>query len=439
MDFAWRARGWTALSRRLARWRMDAVDTLLAVGLIAAFSEPGLDSYHHDSGTLWATAGVVGAASLAWRRSAPRTVWLVTTVTGALLLATRHGPDWGGLSPLVLIPSAIVGLYGLVSQVGRRAGQVAAALTVVALGTGLLARATRGEAVISLAALAMTALAVGGNARYRTRALQAERAARDTRAAAEERGRIARELHDILAHHVSIISLQAGTARLLAEAGTPPDVSLLAGIESASRQAMAELRHTLGVIRHAPSGTEPAASLTLARLPELAAGTGLAVIIDGLTEPSGGAADGCVDFDDPLPVAVELTAYRVVQESLTNVLRHSAASSARVTLRRADGVLHVRVTDDGPAREEGIAGNGRLTGPVGPQLGGGLGLRGLRERVAAQGGTLRAGPRMDADGGFEVYASLQVPATAGAGASDLAPSPFAAAVPETPPIREPAG
>jgi signal transduction histidine kinase len=331
-------------------------------------------------------------------------------VTGGWLLLARHGPDWGGLSPLVLVPSCLVGLYSLTSRTTRRAGLLATAFTLAVLEAGLLSHSVRPEAVAMVAALAVSAWAAGESASARTRALRAEREARELRAAADERARIARELHDIVAHHVSVISLQAGTARLLVQAGTPPDAGLLSGIETASRQAMAELRHALGVLTHvgvagsagggrgagvagvvsgepaghAPGGAEPPPSL--ARLAELTAGSGLAVTVDSTAEPLDGPAS-------PLPADVELTAYRVIQESLTNVLRHSAARSARVTLRRLDGALAVTVTDDGPA----------CTG----QSGGGLGLRGLRERVAAHGGTFHAGPRADgAAAGFEVSATL---------------------------------
>ena len=392
MDIAWYARARPALPRWL-RGQLRGTDALLAAGLILAFSEPGLDPYHHNSGTAWAAVGAVGAAAVAWRRASPRTVWLITTVTGGWLLFMRHGPDWGGLSPLVLVPACLVGLYSLTSRTTRRAGLLATAFTLAALEAGLLSHPVRPEAVATVAALAVSAWAAGESASARTRALRAERMAREVRAAADERARIARELHDIVAHHVSVISLQAGTARLLAQAGTPPDAGLLSGIETASRQAMAELRHALGVIRHTPDGAEPPPSL--ARLAELTAGSGLAVTVDGTAEPLDGPAGS-------LPAAVELTAYRVIQESLTNVLRHSAARSARVALRRLDGALQVTVTDDGPAR------------PARPgQSGGGLGLRGLRERVAAHGGTFHAGPRADgAATGFEVSATLPVPGQA---------------------------
>ena len=408
MDIAWYARARPALARRL-RGQLRGTDALLAAGLILAFSEPGLDPYHHNSGTAWATVGAVGAAAVAWRRASPRTVWLITTVTAGWLLFMRHGPDWGGLSPLVLVPACLVGLYSLTSRTTRRAGLLATAFTLAALEAGLLSHPVRPEAIATVAALAVSAWAAGESASARTRALRAERMAREVRAAADERARIARELHDIVAHHVSVISLQAGTARLLAQAGTPPDAGLLSGIETASRQAMAELRHTLGVLTHfggaeavprepghAPGGAEPPPSL--ARLAELTAGSGLAVTVEGTAEPLDGPAGS-------LPAAVELTAYRVIQESLTNVLRHSAARSARVALRRLDGALQVSVTDDGPARPARPARPG--------QSGGGLGLRGLRERVAAHGGTFHAGPRADgAAAGFEVSATLPVPGQA---------------------------
>jgi hypothetical protein len=137
MDIAWYAHAWPALARQL-RGRVLGTDAVLAAGLILAFSEPGLDSYHHDSGTAWAAVGVLGAAAVAWRRASPRVVWLITTVTGGWLLFTRHGPDWGGLSPLVLVPSCLVGLYSLTSRTTRRAGLLATAFTLAALEAGLL-------------------------------------------------------------------------------------------------------------------------------------------------------------------------------------------------------------------------------------------------------------------------------------------------------------
>jgi len=358
-------------------WRPRGADVVLAAGLVFAISEPGFDPYHHDGGTFWAAIGLAATATVAWRRAAPRGVWLTVTALTTTLLVMRRGPDWGGLSPLVLMPAALVALYTVTSRTNRATGQRAMAVTMLALEGGLLSHATRPEAVAMTAALVVSAWAVSEGARARA----GENAERELRAAAEERGRIARELHDVLAHHVSVISLQAGTARLLAESGAAPDAALLAGIENASRQAMTELRHALGVITHTPGGTEPLPGL--ARLGELTAGSGLAVSVEGDT--------------GPLPAAVDLTAYRVIQESLTNVLRHSAAPAAHVRLRNEAGTLHITVCDSGPGR----------TAPA--LRGTGRGLAGLRERVAAHGGTFLAGPRPGA--GFEVRAELPVPGT----------------------------
>lgn len=206
-------------------WHPPAADVVLAAGLVFAFSEPGFDPYHHASGTLWAAAGVLAAAAIVWRRAFPRSVWLASTAATVLVLVTRHGPGWAGLSPLVLMPAALVALYSLASRTPRRAGQLAMLASGIALETGLLIRPSRLETVGTTAALVVAAWATGESARTRSGALEAERAARGARAAADERARIARELHDIVAHHVSVISLQAGTARLLAESGAPPDAA----------------------------------------------------------------------------------------------------------------------------------------------------------------------------------------------------------------------
>ena len=272
----------------------------------------------------------------------------------------------------------------------------------------------RPEALAITAALLVTAWALGESTRSsragvaalrdRAAALEAERAERDRRAAADERSRIARDLHDIVAHHVSVMTLQAGTARLLAESGQPPGTELLNGIETAGLQAMTELREALGVIRHEPGGASPRPGL--AQLPELTGrirSSGLEVTVTG--------------WAGSLPGTADLAAYRIIQEGLTNVLRHSAARTARVQLTQAEHGTEIRVRDDGPARLPGPAANGggpdrtdghgaRLATGRGSRAGrpGGYGLIGLRERVAALGGTISAAAVPD--GGFELRAML---------------------------------
>ncbi|MBG0567451.1 sensor histidine kinase [Actinoplanes aureus] len=207
-----------------------------------------------------------------------------------------------------------------------------------------------------------------------------ERQARE--AVTEERVRIARELHDMVAHSVTVMVIQAGVVRRRLDAGLPVDPQLLQYIESAGRDAVTELRRTLGLLRGDGDGTaQPPVGLD--RLDDLVGQVreaGLAVTVRRGGEPV------------PLLPAVDVSAYRIVQEALTNVLKHAHAASAELTVDyRADG-LHLGVVNDGP--------------PAAPSSGGGQGLIGMRERVTLFGGDLHAGPRPP--GGFAVEARLPV-------------------------------
>jgi signal transduction histidine kinase len=319
---------------------------------------------------------VPGIAALIWRRRRPRTVWAVTTGVAALLLTLRSGHDWGGLSPLLIMAAPLVALATVVHRAPRRRGLVGLGVTLGALEGALLPGTHRAETFVLAAVLVVAAWALGDGARHR----RAYALAIAERAAADERARTARELHDIVAHHISMVALQAGTARMLAEAGHAPEPELLAGLESASRQAMDELRQTLGVQPDSPDQAVPRPGLD--RLPVLIdrlAPTGLSVRVAGLP--------------GRLPAGIDLAAYRVVQEGLTNVLRHSSSRIARVELRRSPDALTVSVLDDGPSK---------APPPVPGHTG--HGLTGLRERAATHGGWLRAGPRPG--GGFELRAHL---------------------------------
>jgi signal transduction histidine kinase len=375
---------------------------------------------------VWDVAGAVMTASLAVRRRHPFEVWLVTSAGAAFLLAFigyldpyAYTTGWAS-SPLVVLPAPLVALYTLAStqRRGRRA------LTGSLIGLGLLMFGPvpawrpvhiyefgppgRGFtpahyedpmllALVAAGAL-ITAWALGETVRARREssgvrraAAEAEKAEHDRAVAAEERARIARELHDITAHHISVVTLQAGAARLLAESGRVPSAELLRGIESAGRQAMTEIRQALGVIRSSPDGAAPLPGLS--RLPELTGQMGLA----GLAVSVQGRAGA-------LPGGLDLTAYRVVQEGLANVARHSAAQAALVGFCRASGTLEITVADDGPSRPGPAPGGPGGGGP------GGHGLIGLRERVARYGGELVAGPRLG--GGFLLRATLPVHDTA---------------------------
>jgi signal transduction histidine kinase len=218
----------------------------------------------------------------------------------------------------------------------------------------------------------------------RERVLVDEHATRTAEAIADERARIARELHDVVAHAISVIVLQArGGRRMLADA---PDEtrSALDAIERAGEQALAEMRRLLGMLREADERVALAPQPGLARLTDLADEVGAA----------GLPVDVRVEGDAlELPPGVDVSAYRIVQEALTNALKHAGTARATVVVRYAGDAVELEVADDG-------AGNGHGGGS-------GQGLVGLRERVAVYGGVLEAGAQPE--GGYRVRARLPLP------------------------------
>jgi signal transduction histidine kinase len=220
----------------------------------------------------------------------------------------------------------------------------------------------------------------------RERAAELERAREELarRAVVEERLRIARELHDVVAHSMSIIAVQSGVGAHVLDSQPEEARKALAAVEATSRQALAEMRRLLGVLRQE---AEPSGSLTpspgLAEVDALAAdvaraGARVEVRIEG-TRPA-------------LPLGLDLSAYRIVQEALTNVVRHAGPATARVRIRYAPDTVDIEVVDDGRG-----AGTGRADGH---------GIAGMRERAALYGGSLDAGPLPG--GGFRVAAHLPV-------------------------------
>ncbi|MFF5973226.1 sensor histidine kinase [Streptomyces sp. NPDC012769] len=212
---------------------------------------------------------------------------------------------------------------------------------------------------------------------------RAERAAAERRRADAERLRIARELHDVLAHSLSVINVQAGVGLALLDSDPGQARSALTTIKAASKEALGEVRQVLDTLR-APGDAPRAPAPGLDRLPELveqAAAAGLAV----RTQTEGRRRR--------LPPGTELAAFRIVQEALTNVVRHSGSRAALVVLAYRPGALDLRIDDEGPATGGDAGGSGN-------------GLAGMRERAAALGGTIEAGTRPD--GGFRVRAHLPV-------------------------------
>jgi signal transduction histidine kinase len=369
----------------------DAGIGITAAGLVAvaAWGSPRLIGSEAIAGPSWLLALLpllVGAA-LALRRRTPLAMWLAIWAGVALLCLLAHNSLRGLAFTFVLLAAA----YSLGAHASFRravAGLLLTVPVVVVLGyageLGLAFGKGR-EPGAALALLQLAAFWLAGvlvHARGQAAALAARNATlqrQAEQAVAAERTRIARELHDIVAHHLSVIVLQAAGTR----ASGKPAEATLEKIENSARQALTETRRLLGVLRdpddEAGLGPQPG----IGDLDELAAsvraaGLPVHLVIDG--DPAA------------LPAAVDVSVYRIVQESLTNVLKHAGPARAEVAIGCTADIVTVEVTDNG------IAELGRKAAA------GGHGLAGMRERAAVFGGELAAGPRPD--GGFAVRARL---------------------------------
>jgi signal transduction histidine kinase len=338
------------------------------------------------------------------RRRAPLLMWTAIWATVVLLyLLSGYRPESlaFGPNPETPIPLTFVlfaAAYSLGAHASFRraaAGLVVATPVVVELsqhgGLGLAFSSGGGSSGVALSMFQLAAFLLAGvlvRARRQGALLAAWNAAvqrRAEQAAAAERARIARELHDIVAHHLSVVVLHAAGAR--ASGGADPET--LAEIEDSGRRALTETRRLFGVLREPDEETGRAPQPGISELPALAgslraAGLDVSLSIDG--------------DHTALPPAVNVSAYRIVQEALTNVLKHAGPARAEVTVGCADSAVSIEVTDDGSGNPAppAVQGEGEVAG--------GQGLAGMRERVALFGGDLRAGPRPG--GGFSVCARL---------------------------------
>jgi signal transduction histidine kinase len=371
--------------------RVRTVDVVLAT-VVAAVLGVGMPFVHGDADSrsfdvLAGVLVVVAGAVLALHRRAPMVVLAVTTTALALysLRDYARGP--------VYVTWIVATFAVSVARGPARAWVPAAVSSTLILASGFHAAGVVAALFVSWAA---GALLLGGSVRGR----RAERAVMEERArhlvetreeearrrVAEERVRIARDLHDSVAHSLTGISVQAGVgAHVLDERPEDARAALLA-IKHASGEALAELRATLSMLRsNEAAPREPTAGLD--RLPSLvkssrAAGLPVDVVIEGDARP--------------LPPSVDTTAFRIVQESLTNVIRHAGAARATVAVRHTAAGVEIEVTDDGRGAVDGTGGA--------DGGGGGHGLAGMRERVALLGGELYAGTRPS--GGYRVRARL---------------------------------
>ena len=224
----------------------------------------------------------------------------------------------------------------------------------------------------------------------RAASLEREQAEAVHRAAEEERARIARELHAVVTHHVSVMVIQAGAARTVLEASPGQAREALLSVEASGRAAMTELRHVMGLL------TADGETLDLAPQPGMAELESLVGRVRGSGVPVDLVVTGAPDT--PMPDGVVLAGYRVVQEALTNVVKHAAGSSATVRVDYGTDRLSIEVTDTGGTR------------PASADAGRGRGLIGLRERLALYGGTLDAGPRIR--GGYRLEAVIPLASVA---------------------------
>ncbi|MCX5407364.1 histidine kinase [Streptomyces sp. NBC_00335] len=418
-----RTRAWPAADRfRSLDPRL--VDALLAVGLTGVAAVTG-EQYHpagwpRFDATAHLYTALVGLP-LAARRTAPVSVLVACCLAYAGYLAAGYAPSLNFWGPLVA-------LYGVASRRPPRAVAVCAAALVVAVIflSGLSEPAMElWVAVLQALCVPGVVWAFGNGARLleeRNRQLAAvtaelyrEQEWRARRAVAEEQRRIARELHDIVAHHMSVISVQAGMAGYVFPAAPEKARAALGTIAETSREGLRELSRILTLLRSGgdeePDGRrDPTADgdrgderTPYAPIPGLA---GLAEAAQRVRD-TGIAVELRTDGTPrPLPPGVELCAYRVAQEALTNVIKHAPAACVDVLVAYLPHTLVVTVTDDGGGG--GAAADARRSDQANVAPGPGHGLIGMRERARLYGGTVVVGPRTE--GGFSVRLTLPVTA-----------------------------
>jgi len=362
---------WLQRHPRIVDWGL--VFIALATTAHAAFQ-------HNDYG-FGVTLAILASLPLLARRQFPLSVLATTTLATVAILAT-----WHSYNPF---PAGLA-LFTVAERCPRRTSLAAGAISLGVLAlplwsdVGWLRPYNFLPKFVGFAVAWLIGDSVRSRRRYtqaleeRAERLERERETEAARAVAEEQARIARELHDVIAHTLSVIVVQAAAARDVFSARPERALAALANIEASGRGALAELRRLLGAVRgDAMFAPQPG----LERLDELlnrvrSAGLEVSFTIEGTPRP--------------LPAALDLSAYRVVQEALTNTLKHADATRADVAVRYGTDDLGVEVRDDGSA-----AGNGTGTGS---------GLIGMRERVTVLGGSLSAGP--EPGGGFAVRARL---------------------------------
>jgi signal transduction histidine kinase len=366
---------------------------LAAAGIAGLWVGPAA-KHERPAGVLAVLLVLAVTVPLLWRRRRPVPVLAVSSVALMLLTALRYRDNPGNLG--VLVAAYSVGAH---ARSRRQVVQAAAVcmpafLAFLVIGVIIHYEGATFWNVFGNAVVFSTAFILGDNMRRRRQRVAdlehlAERLKREQtllaeRAVSEERARLARELHDVVAHSMSMMVVQAGGARRISSTQPERAAAALAQIEETGRQALVEMRRLLGVLRAddraALNGDRFVAppQPSLRALEQLTAMPGLPVVLTVEGAPP------------ELPSAIDLSGYRIVQEALTNVRKHAGTAQAEVRVRYGADAVEIEVADDG-------------RGAATPR-GSGLGLVGMRERVTMCGGDLRVGPRPG--GGWLVHARL---------------------------------
>ncbi|MEU9995098.1 histidine kinase [Streptomyces sp. NPDC050848] len=385
-------RGWVrALGERARRFGGShrlAVDVGIALLVQAAMTMPFVVPRAPElPPATWSAYGLttLTVLPLVWRRRAPLAVLLAILATSTLYELAVEGPG----QPLPYTGLVIVHTIAALAPPWQRRATVLLLVVAVPVSVWLNTGSAR-ELTFSLFVFA-AAYVFGRltDARQRAHRVEAERAA------ARERARIAREMHDILSHAVSLMVVQAEAGPVAVRAAPERAEAAFDAISATGRDAMEQLRRMLGVLRDGTEGAEPP------REPQPDLG-GLPALVERVRASGLDVTYRTTGGVRALPVAVGATVHRIVQEALTNVVKHAGARTAAVRLAYEGGVLEVVVSDDGRGPRRGAR----------PAGGEGHGLVGIRERAAAHGGTAVTGPGPDGRG-FEVRVELPVPVSTG--------------------------
>jgi signal transduction histidine kinase len=379
--------------RLLSRLRRGTpiVDVLVALAIAVVGLSDVLQSDLYRPTGRWLGAILLTSAALLFSRRQPVIVLAVVLVSQAAVHVTEATDDPAFQFLATFAACFAVGAYARMEvSVGSLAG------AVVFFAIYNLSRGADWDTAVFGGVLFWTGWTLGlalrisarrkNEAETRARRLEVEGEERTRAAVADERARIARELHDAVAHSVSVMVLQVGAVRRRLREEQHSEREMLSGVEQTGREAVAELQRMLGLLRHEDADAFLAARPSLTRLDELveqvrSAGLPIEVTVEGETQP--------------LPTGVDVSAYRIIQEALTNVMKHSGGGQATVHVRYNATEIELEVIDNGRGGSRTDAVNGV-----------GHGLVGMRERVALFGGRLEAGPV--SEGGFAVRARLPV-------------------------------